>query len=323
MQGRERGDCEEMTTIINEEYKYDVAFSFVVDDEELAKQLNVQIKNRMKTFIYFEHQKKLAGKDGEEEFNRVFGTEARVVVILYRKIWGTTSWTRIEETAIKNRGYDEGYDFVILIPLDKPSTSPRWLPKTRMWIGLERWGIDAAAAVIEARVQEHGGAPREETVEEYAERINQETAKKQKQKDFLESSEGVKKAEYEFKNIYQEVKHLTDTISNGDGQIKFSVKDFYVREIKIYTNNHFSVYYLWEYAYSNTLDKSVLYMCLLKEPTRFEDNEQPKKLKEEKFVFEIGDSGECGWRAKNGNKRFYSSKKLAGYGVKKLVDTFK
>ena len=56
----------------------------------------------MSTFIYTKNQEEIAGKDGENTFNKVFGEEARVVVVLYRKGWGNTSWKRIEETAIKN-----------------------------------------------------------------------------------------------------------------------------------------------------------------------------------------------------------------------------
>ena len=65
----------------------------------------------MKAFIYSEQQKVLAGRDGEQLFNAVFGEKARVVVILFRKEWGQTPFTRIEETAIKNRAFDYGYDF--------------------------------------------------------------------------------------------------------------------------------------------------------------------------------------------------------------------
>jgi hypothetical protein len=87
----------------------------------------------------------------------VFGQEARMVVVLYRGNWGQTPWTRIEETAIRNRAYNEGYDFVKFIPVDEPGSVPKWLPQNRLWIGLKRWGIAGAASVIEARVEEFRG----------------------------------------------------------------------------------------------------------------------------------------------------------------------
>ena len=94
-------------------FKYDVAFSFLAEDEELTIQINSLIQDRIVTFIYSRKQGKIAGTDGERTFNRVFGSEARIVFVLYRENWGKTPWTRIEETAIRNRAYDEGYDFVL------------------------------------------------------------------------------------------------------------------------------------------------------------------------------------------------------------------
>src|SRR3990172_12533316 len=157
----------------NDTYEYEVAFSFLNEDEELAFRINDLIQDRVKTFIYSRQQEKIAGTDGEETFNQVFGSEARIVVVLYRTNWGKTPWTRIEETAIRNRGYEDGYQFAIFVPLENSHEVPQWLPKTQIWVGIERWGIAGVASVIDARVQEYGGIPREETVEEHATRLKQ------------------------------------------------------------------------------------------------------------------------------------------------------
>ena len=101
-------------------YKYDVAFSFLARDEGLATELNDLLQDRVRTFLYSRKQGEIAGKDGEQSFNAVFGKEARLVVVLYRRGWGETPWTRIEETAIRNRAFEYGYDFVKFIPLDEP-----------------------------------------------------------------------------------------------------------------------------------------------------------------------------------------------------------
>ena len=67
------------------DYKYDVAFSFLAQDEQLASQLNDHLQDRAKTFLYSKRQERLAGTDGEETFNSVCGEHARVVVVLYRE----------------------------------------------------------------------------------------------------------------------------------------------------------------------------------------------------------------------------------------------
>ena len=120
-------------------YEYDVAFSFLAQDELLATNLNDLLQDRLNTFLYSKRQGELAGTDGEQTFNSVFGEKARVVVVLYRAGWGETPWTRIEETAIRNRAFEHGYDFVKFIPLDDQPSVPKWLPRTQLWLGLKRW----------------------------------------------------------------------------------------------------------------------------------------------------------------------------------------
>ena len=154
-----------------EGYKHDVAFTFLAQDQLMAVELNDLLQDRMSTFLYTERQLDLVGKDGEVELSRAFGEEARIVVILYRDEWGSTPWTRVEQDAIRNRAHDIGYDFCLLISLNNPATAPVWYPKTRIWYGLKQYGIESLAAVIELRVQEAGGAPRQETLQDRKARL--------------------------------------------------------------------------------------------------------------------------------------------------------
>ncbi|MBN2402645.1 MAG: hypothetical protein JXN64_09610 [Spirochaetes bacterium] len=105
-------------------YKYDIAFSFLAEDEPLAVVLADLLQNRVNIFLYSKKQSDIAGTDGELTFNKVFAELSRLVVVLYRKGWGESPWTRIEETAIRNRAYNYGYDFVKFIPLDDPPNVP-------------------------------------------------------------------------------------------------------------------------------------------------------------------------------------------------------
>jgi hypothetical protein len=191
------------------DYTYDVAFSFLAQDEAFATELNDLLQDRLRTFLYSKKQDEIAGTDGEKSFNSVFGKEARMVVVLYRSNWGQTPWTRIEETAIRNRAYEEGHEFVIFIPLDEPPSAPKWLPRTRLWIGLKRWGVPAAAAVIEARVEELGGEPRkEESVAEQAARLERSLKFDERKTRFLNSYKGVNAAQGEFEDLREELEGL-------------------------------------------------------------------------------------------------------------------
>lgn len=196
------------------EYNFDIAFSFTNRDEEIALQLNDLLKDRFKCFIYTEQQKKLAGTNGETIFNQVFSIESKIVVILYRMEWGKTNWTRIEETAIRNRGYEKGYDFVLLIPLDDIIDPPAWLPKNRLWIGLNRYGIKDAASVIEARVSEMGGNVRENSFADKIATLESETEKQRDNDRFLKSDEGKKAGFDEFEAIIEKFKANVDEIKS-------------------------------------------------------------------------------------------------------------
>ena len=71
-------------------FEYDIAFSFVKEDEGLATQLNDRLRDRYRTFLYSRVQELLVGTDGEKSFNAVFGKEARIVAVLLRPEWGHT-----------------------------------------------------------------------------------------------------------------------------------------------------------------------------------------------------------------------------------------
>ena len=64
-------------------FKYDVAFSFLDQDEPLAREL-ADLLTPLTTFVYSEQQLAVAATDGVDTFSKVFRRDARIVVILYR-----------------------------------------------------------------------------------------------------------------------------------------------------------------------------------------------------------------------------------------------
>src|SRR5260370_10916521 len=100
-------------------FRYDVAFSFLASDEATAWVVNELVSDRLRTFFYTEHQKSLVAADGIDAFSQAYAEDSRTVVVFYRPEWGNTRWTRVEETAIKARGFKQGgSDFLLLVPLD-------------------------------------------------------------------------------------------------------------------------------------------------------------------------------------------------------------
>ncbi len=299
---------------MSEKFKYEVAFSFLAKDEKLAVELNDLINERVKTFIYLEQQKTLVGTDGENVFNKVFGEEARLIVVLYRKEWGTTNWTRIEETAIKNRAFNDGYGFTIFIPLDKQKSVPKYLPKTRIWGDLERWGIKGAASVIEARVNSLGGKLRKESPEDLASRIKRDQEFEADRTNLLNSSEGVEKARFEVQNLYTLIEDIRNNIENKSVgfQLGYNKKDNYC----VIFYQELRIKFEWHPFYNNSLSEAYL-LFRFDSPKR--GFEKPTILKEEKYKFDISKSSNCGWIKNNNRDTFITSDKLANDAIKVLL----
>jgi len=304
-------------------YNYDVAFSFCAKDESIAIGINDLIQDRIKTFLYSKNQEEIAGTDGEETFNKVFGEDARIVFVLYRKEWGTSSWTRIEETAIRNRAFEDGFDFTIFAPLEKPQTVPGWLPKTRIWYGLDRWGIEGAASVIEARVQEFGGEVKEETVEDRAAKLSRALIAKKEKQSLLDSDKGVKFANKEVTELFVEIENAIKKIADNKNKTSFRVeiKD---RKLAVFGEG-FTIQFFWTVSFSNTLRSSALYMTLFKghlpvDRRAFFPFEKPQRLRETEFNFDISLSGAPLWTEAKGRKNSYSTSDLAKLAITMLFE---
>ena len=115
---------------------YDVAISFLARDEPTAAELYSKLSDGLNVFFFPRNQEDLAGSDGLESMRTPFLT-ARVLVVLYRPPWGETPWTRVEQTAIAERCLNDGWDHLLFVVLDSTSAVPKWVPNTRVALGLD------------------------------------------------------------------------------------------------------------------------------------------------------------------------------------------
>ncbi len=308
-------------------YEYEVAFSFLSQDEALATQINDLLQDSIKTFLYSKKQEQVAGKDGEEAFNSVFGGQARVAVVLYREAWGSTPWTRVEATAIRNRAFEHGYDFTIFIPLDDPPRVPEWLPKSRLYVGLNRWGLNGAEGVIAARVQELGGSPHEETVQERAERLRRKLTDAENRKKFLSSEAGVRAAERETAELFVEIEQMIGEISkscNLSFVTKKTDRHILYGPYLVVVGNILCLSIGWHGKYANTLWESELDLSLWDGHPPFPgvivmsgDASISHQLK---FNFDTGPNGKPVWHEPNPHARLYITKDLATFALKLFMD---
>src|ERR1700757_705237 len=122
--------------------KYDVAISFLYQDEPMARALYQKLSVNLKVFFFPRNQEELAGTDGMESMRKPFMDECRVTVVVYRSLWGQTAWTRIEETAIKEACLASGWQRLFFLCLDDDGPFPVWLPQTHVRFSLKNYSLD-------------------------------------------------------------------------------------------------------------------------------------------------------------------------------------
>lgn len=296
------------------EFEYDVAISFGWKDEPMANRLAALLAGRLKVFLYSKEQDKLAGTDGEKTFNDVFGAKSRLVVVLFRQTWGTTPFTRFEETAIRNRAFTDGYDFTVFIPMDETEKQkvPAWLPKNRLYVGLDRWGIEAAAAVIESRFSELGGDVREETIDDIAAKTAQVLAFKEKVQAHLNSDAGVavQKRAYETlkANLLEVAKKLQNTLPSIHLQIKV---DPQAHGPVLFLSDQVAMSVYWTLKYANVLSDANLEATLWQGHPPWPGiwmREEPRELASLRFNPALLEDGTAGWKSTRSNGGSITSK---------------
>jgi hypothetical protein len=303
-------------TAVANEFVYDVAFSFLAEDESSATQINDRLQDRYKTFLYSQRQKELAGTDGELTFNTVFSKEARTVAILYRPGWGETPWTRIEETAIRNRAHDHGYDFATFIAMTDPVSAPRWLPRNRILYGLKRFGIPGAAAALDARIQDQGGLGAEESIHDRAARLKRFQQFALEKDKFQRSEAGVRGADQAYNRLLEDIaKQADDFRSTINLQISVHGDYTLVRGGIVVLVLH------WNRLYANSLDKAVLHVDFFKGVPRlpglmiFDD---PPPVERAQFKFQLTELDRAAWVDKYNLE--HNEEDMAEFVLKKFMD---
>lgn len=202
------------------EYKYDIAFSFLEQDENIALKLYEELRDRLNCFIYSKRQDELISEDGIEKFTDVFSSESRVVVLLYRENYGKTRWTRIEETAIKKRGFNDGFEFIVLIPMSIDKNIPKWYPDFTIWNNLETVGIEETVQLLINKVKTKGGKIEKDPITAKAERIKRAADYLKKIDHYFQTEEANEDLKDELYELFQYTKKLKSEIFDNKLQLK-------------------------------------------------------------------------------------------------------
>lgn len=230
----------------------------------------------------------------------MFGKQSRLVVVLYRAGWGKTPWTRIEETAIRNRAYNEGYSFVLFVPLEEKPSVPAWLPKTQLWIGFNRWGVDGIAPVVDARFQELGGTPHEESIEDRAVRLEKAVNFESLRQHHLKSEVGVKAADAAYELLVQSIIERVPSLQTSAPSLGIEAKQVEYSLVLLCTKRPArpALSVTWIRRYINTLENTRLETSLWLGHPPFPHiihYEEPQSISTLTFAPDILRSGEACW----------------------------
>lgn len=298
------------------QFKYDIAISFLtIPDEPLAVAMANGLADRAKCFVYSERQTDLVGKNGMEELTRVFKSEARLVVVLYRKGWGENPWTKAEKVAILDRKLNDATDFYVVVKLDD-SPIPDWASQTQIWGDGRKYSVDELDAIFESRLRDLGGALRPQTVEDRAMLANRAMAFARRRKEFLESTGAVEPADKEADRLLRELVSLSGTIASRNSELRMvgKLKEVPPFERRAEIESHpLQMDVIWFRAYQNTLLGSLLVVQLLKANSPYGSFPERDHLIMSKieYKFTQNESEQFGWIEWHGKGSFIDTSTLA------------
>lgn len=307
--------------------KYDVAVSYLSEDEDLAYKIYTELGEIFKVFVYTQHQNELAGEGGIETLRDIFINRSKLIVILFKNGWGNTSWTSTEEKAIKDFGLKNQWKGILLVKLDD-SKAPNWFPDSDIFLDYSIYGFDELIGIIKLRAQERGSEVKETTAVEKANILQIKRELKNKRKKFLKSEEGVREAQNEIKSLFEEIESICDEITSGpvnfvyknDRENSYYLKG--VRHDEEMGDYSFEVNVKWSPKYSNTLNGSKLTIEKADIGRTLEsqtiEGREPI-IEEFSYEFDVTPTMENRWRNIRTNK-FLTTKKLADDIVKIIID---
>jgi hypothetical protein len=299
---------------------YDVAFSFLSSDEHLARKYSQELVGSLSVFVYSEQQKVVAGTDGLESFRNVFLSGSRLVVVLYRDGWGATPWTRVEETAIKDRFLAHGAEFLLFVMLEEQSKVPAWLPHTRVRLNVWDFG-DQLIGAIKARAIAAGSELKVESAVDKAKRLKELKIGRDERMQKL-TNDGWAGFHQEWDTLCKivsekvtEVRVHLPTIRNGVGEGGYVVRTpeasvlFCHRPSSRAFQSHVSV---------QTFVGPLILPA--EQGNRMHiPGEEPQRTSEHNFYFDY-DSGEWCWRIDQSKDRFISTAELGELILKTMIE---
>ena len=188
-----------------EEFKYDVAISFLWKDAGLAIDLRDRLAPGLRVFVASrETAEAILGRDGQVAFGDVFRREARLSVVLYREGWGDTEFAAIEESGVKDRAFKTHHMSFMMVRLDDAPIRD-WMPQQHLYVSFDDFTTNEIAAVVKARAGEVGAEVKRESAAQAAIRQGREAKARQEREIRYKSAAAVTEVRAELRALYERI----------------------------------------------------------------------------------------------------------------------
>jgi hypothetical protein len=305
------------------EFQFDVAISFLASDAKIAEAIHQRLSPTLKVFFFPRNQEELAGTDGMVSMRETFRANARIIVVLYRRGWGDTPWTRIEQTAIQEACLAHGWGRLFFVVLDRNDRLPPWLPAHHVRFNWEDFGLEQAVGAIKARALENGAEPQLLTAARRAE-IFAADARYRVDKAKINSPEGFGAVHVAVSELLSRIDDQCRELSSGGRVEPFRWER--KNDACILTSNSVGMIIRWQQPFINVLDKSALLVeeydgrLLLTSELNLMLLRTAEMLQRDIYVPELSRAREYGWRKEDEDTEFLTSAALAERCVIQFID---
>lgn len=308
----------EVEAVTDREFVYDVAISFLETDVDTGKRIYEGLRDRLRVFFYPACQDVLAGRPATEVFPRIFGREARLVIVLYREGWGETPFTSLEYRALEERSFRErGYDkFALVLTVGEKREAPDWLPPHLLRLDPFRFGIETAITIIEERLRTLGLEVIPESAAQIAAGLNRQLEWDSTKRGRLNCHGGVRRTEAFVKELLSLIVSKVQIINEQSSMLPLQVSAS--REVPpavalaIYLpNGPLEVTGIWHCGVANSLREAAFTVTMYAKPPTHEmrRSEPSRELASRAFLVDLVEPDQLVWREEQ-EKRTRSPQRL-------------
>jgi hypothetical protein len=322
---------------------YSCFLSYSHKDEEFTQYLYSRLQEQG-IRVWFAPEDIVPGKKIHEEITKAIKLFDKLVVVLSHNSMDS-EWVKTEIRKARKREHEEDRQVLFPISLIPIEEIKKWecfdadsgkdlaveireylIPDMSDWRNTKSFeaklkkiiqGLQAEkAAAIDATLQESGNIKKQESLADRKARLESEILAVEKRKLFLESEAAVTPAVDEAHRVIKQIEQMALELSTVDFPLKVEQEEGGVRIISY----GFVLQAYWHLNYSNSLKYSGFYLRLLELDRKDHFGRNFHELSKLEFYFSVNDSEQYGWQATGGEKKFFTSEKLAEFGLQMILD---